>query len=791
MTKEKLITRQESSSREDTLAGENRELQEKYDRLQEKYNRLRQALIEKNELTARISGTSSMKLVRKVLEKAGKGDPLKALRPAVTLEESGLHNNIDTVSYRSGHMIIRGWTYDIFNQEMPPILVRDRSRIVPVIEHRYPRQDVNDALSLPSDACTGYSLRIDLKDITHHTITVEYENEKGYLPVEVKVLLTEEERRKYYDKNAHPIYAVDNAGYDDWFHDHRATEEELAGQRKESFPFMPKISVCIPLYNTPEKFLRELLDSLLAQSYGNIEICLADGSTLDEPGQVIAGHYSDKRIVYRRLQENTGISGNTNAAFAMATGEFIMLSDHDDTLEPDAVYEIVKAINSREDVDIVYTDEDKLMLTQGVYYSPNFKPDFNPDLLRTNNYITHIFCVRKSIVDKVGGEDPSYDGAQDYDFILRCTEAARSICHVPKMLYHWRAYEASTAGNPESKLYAYENGRRAIEAHYRRCGIRAHVELAEDYGAYRSIYEIQGEPLVSVIIPNKDMKDVLKRCLDSIFEKSTYSRYEIIIAENNSETTEIFDYYRELTSAHDNVRVVTWKGIFNYSAINNFAAKEARGDYLLFLNNDTEVITDRWMEEMLGYCQRGDVGICGARLYYPNDRLQHCGVVIGIGGIAGHICHLEKRGQGGYFGRVVKSQDVSAVTAAAMMMPAAVFHEVGGFDEDFAVAYNDIDLCLKVRAKGYLVVYDAWCELYHYESLSRGSDDEKVDSAKHERQMAEARRLREHWPEIFRDGDPYFNANLDLDTSDYVLKGTIPPNYSTLAAQREREEETR
>ncbi len=775
-----------------TLTDENAEVLEKLQKenkeLKEKYEKLRKALIEKNELTARIAGNHSMKFIRKALKKAGKGDPFDILRPKVTLEESGLHNNIDTISYRNGHMIIRGWAYDIFNQEIPPILVRDRSRIVPVTEHRYPRQDVNDSLGISSDACTGYSLRIDLKELSHHVITVEYENEKGYLPVEVSVLLTEEERKKFYSKNAHPIYAVDNAGYDDWFHEHRITEEELEKQRNEAFAYMPKISICIPLYNTPERFLKELLDSLLGQSYSNIEICLADGSTSDEVGRIISENYQDQRIIYKKLDKNTGISGNTNASFAMASGDFIMLSDHDDTLEKDAVFEIVKAINSRDDVDIIYTDEDKLMLTQGVYYSPNFKPDFNPDLLCTNNYITHIFCVRKSVVDEVGGEDPAFDGAQDYDFILRCTEKARFIAHVPKMLYHWRAYEASTAGNPESKLYAYENGRRAIEEHYKRCGIHAKVELAEDYGAYRTRYEIQGEPLVSIIIPNKDMKDILKRCLDSIFEKSTYKNYEIVIAENNSETTEIFDYYKELQAEHGNVHVVTWKDKFNYSAINNFAAKTAKGEYFIFLNNDTEVITENWIEEMLGYCQRGDVGMCGARLYYPDDRLQHCGVVVGIGGIAGHICHLEKRDQGGYFGRVVKSQDVSAVTAACMMMPAHVFNEVDGFDEEFAVAYNDVDLCLKVRDKGYLIVYDAWCILYHYESLSRGSDDEAVDAAKHARQMEEAKRLQSHWPAIFRDGDPYFNANLDLDTSDYVLKGTIPPNYSTLAVQREREE---
>jgi GT2 family glycosyltransferase len=473
----------------------------------------------------------------------------------------------------------------------------------------------------------------------------------------------------------------------------------------------------------------------------------------------------------------------------MATGDFIMWCDHDDTVEKNACYEIVKALNEDPEIDSLYTDEDKIMYTSGVYYSPNFKPDFSPDLLRSNNYITHIFCVRKSIVDEIGGEEQVYersefDGAQDYDFILRCVEKSRKVHHIPKFLYHWRAHQTSTAGNPESKMYAYDNGRKAIQAHYDRCGIHATCELAEDIGSYRTRYEIQGEPLVSIIIPNKDFRDVLDRALVSIFEKSTYRNFEIIIAENNSTEPETFAYYEKIQAEHDNVRVIYWKDIFNYSAINNFAVKHARGEYLLFLNNDVEVITDRWIEEMLGYCQRGDVGAVGARMYYPNDKLQHCGIVVGIGGIAGHICHMEKRDSGGYFGRIVKSQDVSAVTAACMMMPRHVFEEVGGFDEEFVVAYNDVDLCLKVRAAGYLVVYDAWAELYHYESLSRGSDDIKKNPEKHERQMREARRLRDRWKDIFENGDPYFNPNLDYDTSDYVLKGTMPPNYSVLQKAR-------
>ena len=752
-------------------------LKEEMITLQERYFKARDEGIRRGSYAALLSGNKAMMAYRKLSVKAGRDDPFERLRPRLSQAEAGILYNIDNRYYKGDHLVIRGWSY-----EHGGLLTFD--------VQRYPRSDVNELLGINGEFLTGFSVRLPLAQIKHPVITFELENELGYVVRELKIILDEKKRAAYIKRHAIPTYAIDSAGYDDWIHDQMVTEEELAREAEVKFAYEPKISIVIPLYNTPEKFLDELMDGLLGQSYGNIEVCLADGSTKDEVEEHVREKYlSDSRVVYQRLAVNAGISGNTNEAIKMATGDFIMLCDHDDTVEKNACYEIVKALNEDPEIDSLYTDEDKIMYTSGVYYSPNFKPDFSPDLLRSNNYITHIFCVRKSIVDEIGGEEQVYersefDGAQDYDFILRCVEKSRKVHHIPKFLYHWRAHQTSTAGNPESKMYAYDNGRKAIQAHYDRCGIHATCELAEDIGSYRTRYEIQGEPLVSIIIPNKDFRDVLDRALVSIFEKSTYRNFEIIIAENNSTEPETFAYYEKIQAEHDNVKVIYWKDIFNYSAINNFAVKHARGEYLLFLNNDVEVITDRWIEEMLGYCQRGDVGAVGARMYYPNDKLQHCGIVVGIGGIAGHICHMEKRDSGGYFGRIVKSQDVSAVTAACMMMPRHVFEEVGGFDEEFVVAYNDVDLCLKVRAAGYLVVYDAWAELYHYESLSRGSDDIKKNPEKHERQMREARRLRDRWKDIFENGDPYFNPNLDYDTSDYVLKGTMPPNYSVLQKAR-------
>lgn len=406
-----------------------------------------------------------------------------------------------------------------------------------------------------------------------------------------------------------------------------------------------------------------------------------------------------------------------------------MLSDHDDTLEPDALYEIVKAINDHQGPEIVYTDEDKLSMDGEFYFEPHFKSDYNLFRLRDNNYICHIFAVKKALVDQVGGLRQEYDGSQDYDFILRCCEQAKQVIHIPRVLYHWRCHMNSVAANPESKTYAYEAGCRAIQEHYRRVGIEAEVEMTKHPGWYRSHVKIQGEPLVSILIPNKDHIDDLEKCLSSIYEKSTWKNYEILVVENNSEKPETFEYYKNLSWRYPKARVLTWKEGFNYAAINNFAAKDAKGSYLLFLNNDVEVITPGWIEEMLMICQQPDVAIVGAKLYYPDNLIQHAGVVLGMGGIAGHIMCQASCEDKGYFGRAVNVQEISAVTAACMLMKVEDFEAVGGFDEEFVVAFNDIDLCMKERAAGKKVVFTPYAELYHYESKSRGMEDTPKNSS--------------------------------------------------------------
>ncbi len=502
----------------------------------------------------------------------------------------------------------------------------------------------------------------------------------------------------------------------------------------------------------------------------NFQLCLADGSDNSRTGDYIRENYgTDKRIQYKLLENNAGISENTNEAIKMATGEFIMFSDHDDTLAPNALFEIVKEMNEHPGTDVVYTDEDKVTMDGKRYFDPHFKPDFNLDMLRCNNYICHIFVVKREILEQVGMLRKEFDGAQDFDFILRCCEKAENIRHVAKILYHWRNHPASTAGNPESKMYAYEAGRNAVQAHYDRIGMKAEVSMTEQWGRYRTKLFVEGEPLVTIIIPNKDHKKELKTCVDSLFEKTSYQNFEILIIENNSTGKEIFAYYKELEAAHENVRVLTWEKEFNYSAINNFGAEHARGEYLLLLNNDIEVKTENWMEEMLSYCQREDVGIVGAKLLFPNEKIQHAGVILGMGpsGTAGHLFYNFPGDQFVYAGRSQTTQDLSAVTAACMMVKKELYQKVGGMDEAFQVAFNDIDFCLRVRETGKLVVFQAYAELYHHESLTRGYETSQKNK---KRFKEEIKLFKTRWKDILEAGDPYYNPNLTLRRSDCTLR---------------------
>ena len=400
------------------------------------------------------------------------------------------------------------------------------------------------------------------------------------------------------------------------------------------------------------------------------------------------------------------------------------------------------------------------------HFQPHLKPDFNIDLLRSNNYICHFFVVRRQLVEEVGGFRREFDGAQDYDFIFRCVEKAREVVHVPEILYHWRTHKASTADNPASKMYAFEAGKRAIEAHLERTGVKGTVSHPPDLGFYRVKYPVQGHPLVSIIIPNKDEKETLEKCLESIKKNTLYDNYEIIIVENNSTTDEIFDYYRKI-SEDPRIHLICWKKEFNYSAINNFGVKNARGEYLLFLNNDVTVITEDWMGEILGVCQRREVGAVGVKLIYPDNTIQHAGCVIGIGGIAGHMFVDMPADRTGYLHKASVLQDMSAVTAACMMMKRSAFDKVGGFTEELAVAFNDVDLCLKTTKAGYLVVYDPYARLYHMESKTRGAENNEVKVRRFQREIEY---MRCNWIDILKNGDPNYNKNLSLTKWNYSLR---------------------
>ena len=721
--------------------------------------------------------------------------------------------------------------------------------------------------------------------------------------------------RALFKKSVHKIQNIqDDYDYNEWYKKVRITDEELAKQRESAadFAMQPTFSIVIPVYATPEKFLRRMLDSIREQTYPKFEVCLVDATPYAKiqhdpaqgrtPQEVLAEYAAaDSRFRYATLAENLGIAENTNAAIRMATGDFIVLADHDDELEPQALYECVRAINAHPDVQVLYSDEDKVDFEDIYYFEPHFKTDFNPDLLRSVNYICHLFVARRSLLDAIAEtaadgrkiyERSAYDGAQDYDLILRATEKAQAIerarlvscanasadnagtgaqqsdavaltgagvddqtaatevdaepkesaqpaiaaaldpldqallrqgrftssniIHIPMVLYHWRAHQASTAQHPEAKLYAFEAGTRAVYDHCKRIGLPIkEVEQGITYGFYHPIYENQ-QPLISVVIPNKDHSADLDKAITSL-SAGNYKNLEFIIVENNSDQAETWAYYEELknrfpeelpadfidpatcgvmrtsetsTAESDSaashlaqvsayhsaaasvlpqpvVKVVKWDGPFNYSAINNYGVQFTHGQYLLFLNNDIEEIDPDSIDEMIGYVQREDVGICGARLLYPDEDIQHAGVIMGMGGIAGAAFVRTHDSDLSYMHRAKCIQDYSCVTAACLLTKRSLFDAVGGFTEKLAVAFNDVDYCMKVRALGKLVVYNPYAKFYHYESKSRGMEDTPEKLA---RFHSEILTFGTTWKDILRDGDPYYSPALTFRKANFALK---------------------
>ncbi len=566
-------------------------------------------------------------------------------------------------------------------------------------------------------------------------------------------------------------------------------KEERARQEKESAAFQNRVlfSILVPLYNTPEEYLRDMLDSVLNQTYDNWQLCLADGSDDAHAyvGKVVAEYRSRsenlaKRIAYKKLDKNGGISYNTNQCLELAKGEYIAPFDHDDYLHPSVLYEYAKVINEQ-GADYLYCDETTFRESNlNHFVTIHFKPDYAIDNLRANNYICHLSCFDRKLLEGEELYRSEFDGSQDHDMILRLTDKARKIVHVPKLLYYWRSHAGSTAGNIAAKTYAIDAAKGAVADHLRRHGF-ANFKITSTRAfetIFKITYEIQGDPLVSIVIANRDHAQDLKRCLTSIFEKSTYENYEIIIVENGSTEEETKRYYKEVTSGpyKDRVSVVEYKyaegETFNYSRINNFGVSKARGEYILLLNNDTEVISLNWIEELLMYAQRDDVACVGGKLYYPDKTIQHAGIVIGLGAhrTAGHVHYRQRRENLGYMGRLCYAQNMSAVTGACLMVKKRIYDELGGLDETFEVSLNDVDFCLRCRQKSYLNVFTPFAELYHYESLSRGSDVEDPHSENAKRYDREAEHFRTKWKEVIEKGDPYYNPNFTLDRSDFSLK---------------------
>ena len=596
--------------------------------------------------------------------------------------------------------------------------------------------------------------------------------------------------------------------YQIWIEKNTPNEDELEKQKTTKFTYAPKISVVVPMYNTDEKFFQDLIESLNNQTYANWELCLADGSP--KKNENLEKYYEkNEKIKYNFLGKNEGISENTNEAIKMATGDYVGFLDHDDILSEEALFQVVKVINQDLKTDFIYTDEDKIDENYE-RFEPYFKPDYSPETLECNNYITHFVVVKKEIIEKIGKLNSEFNGAQDFDFVLRATKVANKITHISKVLYHWRVHKNSTAYIADTKNYAFEAGKKVIEADLKREGKSATVEFGQEVpGIYKIKYEVIGNPKVSILIPNKDNIKLLKKCITSILKFTTYENYEINIIENNSEKKETFKYYEELVK-NSKIKILNFnkhtvfdingekrlenktlnkdleknnieKNIenietkenelqkvseFNYSALINFGVKNVDGEFVLQLNNDTKLITKDWLEIFIGYAQNSEIGAVGARLYYEDKTIQHAGIIVGVSGIAGNALVNLPYGKHAYFGREAATRNVLAVTGACLFARRSLYYEVGFMDEkEFKVAFNDVDFCLKLYENGYRNVYNPYIELIHYESKSRGYE---ISEEKEERFEKEANNFKRKWSKYIK-YDPYYNKNLSRKTVNYDI----------------------
>lgn len=694
----------------------------------------------------------------------------------------------------TNNLTITGWALDTITKESPTFTINNENQVSAYNIQRVLREDVNQIYQTEPAIEAGFVVTLEgikQKKVlpfhfqsSAHVITVDFPLNKKYPVIPgtedkvTRLWIKAKKGFKYMAKNgiSHTIQRAkieklrNQASYPNWLARNEVLDIEAMTQEIATFHYQPKISIAMPVYNVEEKWLRLCIDSILNQVYTNWELCMADDASTDPNVKKILTEYQqlDERIRVVFREQNGHISEATNSALAIATGEFVSLLDNDDELAINAFYEVVKVLNENPELDLIYSDEDKIDM-DGNRSDPAFKPDWSPDLLLGTNYISHLGVYRRSILEEIGGFLKGYEGSQDYDLVLRFTEKTTKerIKHIPKVLYYWRMLPTSTAVDQGSKGYAFEAGLRAVQDALVRRGINGHATHGAANGLYDVYYDIESEKLVSIIIPTKNGYKDVQRCVSSIIEKTTYQNYEIIMADNGSTDPKMHELYAEFEQQLPGRFFVESIDIpFNFSTINNRAAKKAHGEYLLFLNNDTEVITENWLTLMVSFAQQERIGCVGAKLLYPNNTVQHAGVILGLGGVAGHGHYGYPHGDLGYFGRLAINVNYSAVTAACLLMKKADFDAVGGFEEAFTVAFNDVDLCLKVQALGRDNVWLHEAELYHFESQTRGYDDKGKKKKRFEQEKV---MMEEKWGPLI-ENDPFYNPNLTRDIPNFSLR---------------------
>ncbi|EGO2587437.1 glycosyltransferase family 2 protein [Enterococcus faecalis] len=694
----------------------------------------------------------------------------------------------------TNNLTITGWALDTITKESPTFTINNENQVSAYNIQRVLREDVNQIYQTEPAIEAGFVVTLEgikQKKVlpfhfqsSAHVVTVDFPLNKKYPVIPgtedkvTRLWIKAKKGFKYMAKNgiSHTIQRAkieklrNQASYPNWLARNEVLDIEAMTQEIATFHYQPKISIAMPVYNVEEKWLRLCIDSILNQVYTNWELCMADDASTDPNVKKILTEYQqlDERIRVVFREQNGHISEATNSALAIATGEFVALLDNDDELAINAFYEVVKVLNENPELDLIYSDEDKIDM-DGNRSDPAFKPDWSPDLLLGTNYISHLGVYRRSILEEIGGFRKGYEGSQDYDLVLRFTEKTTKerIKHIPKVLYYWRMLPTSTAVDQGSKGYAFEAGLRAVQDALVRRGINGHATHGAANGLYDVYYGIESDKLVSIIIPTKNGYKDVQRCVSSIIEKTTYQNYEIIMADNGSTDPKMHELYAEFEQQLPGRFFVESIDIpFNFSTINNRAAKKAHGEYLLFLNNDTEVITENWLTLMVSFAQQERIGCVGAKLLYPNNTVQHAGVILGLGGVAGHGHYGYPHGDLGYFGRLAINVNYSAVTAACLLMKKADFDAVGGFEEAFTVAFNDVDLCLKVQALGRDNVWLHEAELYHFESQTRGYDDKGKKKKRFEQEKV---MMEEKWGPLI-ENDPFYNPNLTRDIPNFSLR---------------------